>query len=267
MTEPMSKADRESLIRINRARAKQAEREADARAKILQAEVMNDITAEYNAQDALWRDAVNIARDYVAKANAQITVRCAELGIPPHHAPTLSTGWLPRSPEFADRNRRAEVRQLAEARIAALTQDAKAAIQGNALNVEERLILDGLQSDEAKRILAALPTVEQLMPPLSIESLGVDRWQPPEDGGARLLTAMTPADRRRRKVLRAIARHPDASDRTIAAIARVDHKTVAAARRSGETAGELVSVQGGIGGEFPTEADDLDDEDDEDDEP
>lgn len=55
-----------------RARAKQAEHEADARAKTLLAEVINDMTVEYEARDALWADAVAIAEEAAAKANAQI---------------------------------------------------------------------------------------------------------------------------------------------------------------------------------------------------
>ena len=89
-----------------------------------------------------------------------------------------------------------------------------------------------------------MPTVEQLMPPLSLEDIGVIRWQPPEDAAAQLTTPLTPADRRRRRVLRAIEADPGASDRKIAAIAGCDHKTVARCRRE---RWELPA----IGGELP----------------
>jgi hypothetical protein len=235
------KADRDALIRVARARAKQAE--ADARAKVLLADVLNDITAEYNAHDALWADAVAIAEGYAAKANAQIQVRCAELGVPPAQAPGLELGWRRRSAQFSDQDRRSEVRKLAEARLDALTQNAKTAIRASALDVEEQLILGGLESAEAKEFLAALPTVVQLMPPLAIEDLGVVRWQPPEDAAARLTTWLSPADRRDRRVLRAIEANPGASDRRIAEIAGVDHKTVAAYRRE---RGEIATAAGEI---------------------
>ena len=51
MTE-MSKANREALIRIAKARAKQAASEAESREKALLAEVEDLITAEYEAHDA-----------------------------------------------------------------------------------------------------------------------------------------------------------------------------------------------------------------------
>ena len=83
------------------------------------------------------------------------------------------------------------------------------------------------------------------MPSLSIEDLGVVRWQPPEDAATQLTTPLTPADRRRRRILRAIEANPTASDRKIAEITGVDHKTVAAHRLG---CGESPAS----GGELPT---------------
>src|SRR5262249_44870115 len=60
--EPMRPADRNAMIRIVKGRAKQAEREVDARKAFVIAEAVNDATAEYAAQDALWKDAVTIAK-------------------------------------------------------------------------------------------------------------------------------------------------------------------------------------------------------------
>jgi hypothetical protein len=110
--------------------------------------------------------------------------------------------------------------------------------------VETELIADDLQSADARKFLASLPTAEALMPSLSLDDLGVVRWQPPEDAATELITPLSPADRKRRQVIRAIQANPGASDRKIAEIAGCDHKTVAAYRRGGEF--------GEIGGEFPS---------------
>ena len=227
----MTNADRQSLIRVARGRARQAEREADMREKTLLAEVQDQLTAEFDAHDALWADAVIIAEEAAAKANAHIRVVCADMGIPPKEAPQLRLGFSSRGPSYTDKERRAELRKLAETRLTALKHQAKTVIRANALDAEERLILGGLESSEAKQFFAAMPTVEQLMPPLSLDDLGVKRWQPPEDAATQLTTPLTPADRRRRRVLRAIEANPDASDRKIAQIANCDHKTVATYRR------------------------------------
>jgi hypothetical protein len=227
---PMTKPDRDALIGLNRRRARQAEREAEARERVLLAEVEDLMTAEFEAHDRLWAEAVNIAKDAMAKANAQIQAQCLDLGIPPKHAPGLSLTWHARSSEFTDSSRRAELRRLAASRLAALTKTAKSAIQAASLNVEEQLILGGLQSGEARAFIAAMPTPEQLMPPLSLEDLGVVHWQPPEDAASQLTTPLTTTARNRRRIRRLIVAMPDASDREIARIANVDHKTVAAQR-------------------------------------
>ena len=139
-TNPMTNADRQALIRIVKARAKQAEREAEMREKIVIVEVLDLMTAEYAARDELWSDAVAIAEEAAAKANTQIQLRCAELGIPAKHAPQLELGWRSRSGEFINPSRRAELRKLAEAKAPAVTKTAKTAIQFAALNIEERLV-------------------------------------------------------------------------------------------------------------------------------
>ena len=70
------------------------------------------------------------------------------------------------------------------------------------------------------------------------------RWQPPEDAATQLTTPLTPADRRRRRILRAIEANPTASDRKIAEITGCDHKTVAVYRRGGESGGEFPALTG-----------------------
>jgi hypothetical protein len=245
-TSPMTNADRQALIRIARARAKQAEREVDARKAFLIAEAVNDATAEYTAQDELWADAVAIAEEAAAKANAQIQARCVELGIPAKQAPRLQLAWSSRSSDYGDSRRRAELLKLAEKRADAIAREAKAALHANALDYEERLIIGGLQTDEAKALAESVPTVEQLMPKLNIEDLGVKRWQPPEDAATQLTTPLTPAQRRRRQIRRAIEANPSASDREIGRLTGHDHKTVAACRR--DDSGEFPA----IGGESPT---------------
>lgn len=238
----MTPTERNQLIRLVKARAKQAERDAEAREKTLMAEVADLMTAEFKAHEELWAEAVTIAEEAASKANAQIAATCADLGIPPKEAPRLELGWRSRGPSFDNPMRRRELEKLAATRLAALTKEAKTRIQAAALNAEEQLVLGGLESVEAREVFRGLPTVENLMPALRLEDLGVTRWQPPQDAAANLTTPLTPAQRKRRQVLRAIEANPGASDRAIAKIAGVDHKTVAAHRR-GE-GGEIPAIDG-----------------------
>jgi hypothetical protein len=100
MTQPMTPTERGQLIRLMKSRAKQAERDAEAREKTLMAEVLDLMTAEFEAHDKLWDDAVVIAEEAAAKANAQIAMACADLGIPAKEAPRLELGWHSRGGSY-----------------------------------------------------------------------------------------------------------------------------------------------------------------------
>ena len=241
----MNRADRDDLIRLARSRARLAKLKASEREKVLLSEVEDLLAAEFEARDQIWADAVAIAEDAAAKANDVIAARCADLGIPAEYAPKLILHWAARNPETAGTPaRRAELRRLALARLSALVASAKTQIDEQLLEVETALIAGGLASDDAREFLAAMPTAEMLMPPLTLDDLGLTTWQPPEGAAAALLTPRTPADRRRRRILRAIEANPAASDREIGRTLGVDHKTVGVYRR--KTAGELPAPPGEI---------------------
>jgi len=260
----MTRGDRDALARLARQRGKQAKAEAEQREKVLLAEVEDLMAAEFSARDKLWAEAVAIAEEAARKANDVIQARCVDLGIPARHAPSVSIGWEARSRSFGSSKRRTELRKLAQSRLAALTATAKLEIDRQTLETETLLLAGGLQSGEAQAFLAAMPTVDRLMPSLSLDDLGVRHWQPPTGAAGALLTPSTPADRRRKLVLRAIEAHPGASDREIARVAGCDHKTVAAYRRAAEElpapAGELPNETG----ELPSddEGDGWDDDED-----
>jgi hypothetical protein len=127
--------------------------------------------------------------------------------------------------------------------------------------VETELIRDGLETADAIRFVEAMPTVDQLLPPVTVgepESgrhsdqrdsdeyrSRYDSWTPPQDGAGALLTpsSATNREQKRQALAQALAANPEASDRAIARIAGVDHKTVAAARPQ---AGEVPTEAGEI---------------------
>jgi hypothetical protein len=238
----MTKADRDALIRIAKNRAKQAEREAETREKLLLAELETEFLAEFSREDELWAEAVKLAEQEVDKANTRIRAVLTELGVPERHQAKMAVRFIPRSLEYADRDRRTELRKLAVTRLAALTKMAKTAIRERADQIEETLIIGGLDSDEAKAVVTQMPTVTELMPNLHLDDLGVKRWQPDEDVVWQLTnTSRSASERIKRRVLRAIEANPGATDRKIAQIAGCDHKTVAKHRRD---RGEIPAISG-----------------------
>ena len=211
----MNKGEREHLIRLARSRARLAKAEAAEREKILLAEVRDLMTREYQARDELWAEAVKIAEEAARKANDLIVARCLDLGIPADQAPSLGLSWQARRAGFEDKSRRAELWKVAQSRLTALTTAAKTSIDRASLETETALISSALESEDAQAFLAQMPSAAELMPSLGLDDLGVKTWQPPEGIASKLVTPTTPADLRRRKVLRAIEAHPGASDREI----------------------------------------------------
>jgi hypothetical protein len=244
----MTKSEREQLAKLARARARLAKSEAAEREKILLSEAEDLLTAEFSAQDEMWAETLKIGEEGDRRRNEWIRAQCAKIGIPPPGAPQRVTMWLSRGPEYGDPSRRGELRRLAASRLAALTATAKRMIDAQCLETETALVRSGLESADALAFLEAMPTAEQLMPSLSLDDLGVTHWQPPVGAAAALLAPSTPADRKRKIVRQAIEANPGASDRKIAEIAGVDHKTVSKYRAA---AGELPAGAGEIPGEIP----------------
>ena len=96
-----------------------------------------------------------------------------------------------------------------------------------------------------------MPTAEQLMPPLALADLGITTWTPPDSAAEELLTPATTADRKRVRVRHALKDNPGKSDRHIAQIAGVDHKTVASIRRAYSATGPTGELPASDG-ESPT---------------
>jgi hypothetical protein len=81
--------------------------------------------AEYHFdQDEIWRQAHAVANE----AAATIAERCRELGVPARFAPRVELDWYDRG-ENASRQRRAELRGVAQTRNAAIEQAVRAEIE------------------------------------------------------------------------------------------------------------------------------------------
>ena len=263
--QPMTPGDRRRLESLARKRAKVATSMIGERVKVLRAEVEDQLSAEHKFDDELWADVNRQAQREVAKADAHIAEVCRKLGIPENLRPSISVGWHQRGENMLA-SRRAELRKLAQARIDAAAQSAKVAIEANLLGVETELIRGGLESTEAIAYVDSMPTVEQLLPTIQVAELGPGKppktygrgdldedtyvgryggWQPPQDAAGSLLTPSTATtrDAKRQAIAAALAANPDGSDREVARLTGVDHKTVGKLR--------------GQGGEIPSPTEEL----------
>ena len=171
--ERMNRSDRDDLLQICRMRARVAKADAAAVAAQRKADFAAQLAATYSFdQDAVWKQAQAAADEATEKAREEIARRCRELGIPRSFAPTLGLHWYDRG-ENASAKRRAELTRVAHTKIDQLEKKARLEIERASVDVQTRLVADGLASAEGRAFLEAMPTADQLMPvsPLSAPGL------------------------------------------------------------------------------------------------
>jgi hypothetical protein len=104
------------------------------------------------------------------KVNAYIKERVRERGLPDSFAPSFGTYWMNRG-ENMFKERRAELRRVAKAKLEANAEAAKAEIDRKEAALLVELLTHGIYSNAAKDFLSQLPTAEQLMPQLQISDV------------------------------------------------------------------------------------------------
>ncbi len=165
-----SKSEREELTRYSRRREAVAVEEAKARSEHLLADFELQMATCYKPDDDAWASIVAEAKGIVAEANAHIAAKCRESGIPAEVAPQLNLGWASRGENML-KERRAELRKVAQTQLAAEERRAVAEIKRRCVEFEGLVLSGGLESEEARELLASMPAVADLMPPLDAGKL------------------------------------------------------------------------------------------------
>ena len=167
----MTKADRDELARLIKARVRVAKSVVEQRAAALLADAERQLATRYKIDDAAWVDLTEAATQAVRDADAELARRCRALGIPEEFRPGLTVSWWGRG-ENGLSERRTELRRVARTRIDAMAKQARVAIETKALDGLEMLAAGALESAAAREFLASMPTVDTLMPALDISALG-----------------------------------------------------------------------------------------------
>lgn len=167
----MTKGEREELKWLARERARVAKHDAQRRTADLKAMFEHQLADafDYNS-DETWSQAVLIAREECAKAQAAISERCEALGIPLAMHPLVNFDWQTRGP-YAVAGQQQNLRRVAHGRIAAQERAAIAEIDRAALEIQTNLVRAGLTSETAIEFLSAMPSVNDLMPPVNMDEL------------------------------------------------------------------------------------------------
>jgi hypothetical protein len=168
---PMTKSEREDLVRLIRNREKVMKTAASQRSAELLAEFEQQIASVYRYdQDETWKAAHQAAATAVKQAQQTVLARCGELGIPARFAPEILLSWRGRG-ENAISERRAELRAVAKSRIAAIEKAACTKIEMTCLDAQTRILAHGLTSTAAIDFFDNMPSIEMLMPPIEMTSV------------------------------------------------------------------------------------------------
>ena len=119
--------------------------------------------------DDTWREAVEKARAVAKTVNAEIEQRCRELNIPRRFAPRLQEPyWVGNDMSYRTRGEKAEFRQAAASKVDAMKKQAVTEITRRSVEAQEKILVPGLTSAIAQKLLATIPKVTDLMPTLDI---------------------------------------------------------------------------------------------------
>ena len=171
MADGMTKGEREELSKLLQAQLKLGQRVAEHQAAALLADAEEKLAARYSSEDARLRDITDEAKRAMADLDKKLAERCRELSIPPSFRPRVGFAWGDRGENML-KERRAELRKVAQTRIDDMKKHALVSIETHVLEARTRLAAGALTSEDAKNFLATLPDVKQLMPALDLTTLG-----------------------------------------------------------------------------------------------
>jgi hypothetical protein len=166
----MTKGDRAELGKVLKYRAKVAKGDIENHAGRILANIEAQLAAVYPENHAAWADVTEHTRQLIADADTQIAERCRKLGIPEQFRPSIDFRWYGRG-ENAIKDRRAELRKVAQMELAARVKAAKNAVDRRTADLLTQLAVDMLESSQAKDFLNAMPSVDDLMPPITLDDL------------------------------------------------------------------------------------------------
>lgn len=178
--DPMTARERAELAQLMRRREAVAKTAAKQRAAVVLARAEADLAATFRADDDRWAVVMAAAHAAVEAANAEIARVCREEGVPREFAPSLNTYWLSRG-ENGLKERRVELRRVAESRVKAMELAARTEIERRSVEAQTAILAGGLADGAARRMLDSLPSADALMPALAVAELEASA----EEGRAR----------------------------------------------------------------------------------
>ncbi|MEY2539320.1 MAG: hypothetical protein QOG67_3060 [Verrucomicrobiota bacterium] len=171
MNEKMTKHDLDKLLQLDKNEVKALKHATEARRAQVVAQGEADIARLYKTDHKPeWAQLYKEASAIVQKLNARIRDDLEAEGKSVQFAPSADLHWSSRG-ENAESVRRAELRKVLVTESKAQQEAACVAIDLYSVRAQRELLTCGLETDIAREILAARPTLENLMPSLQLSDL------------------------------------------------------------------------------------------------
>lgn len=155
----MLKAERLELSKLVRQRAKVAKGEADQRASLLRADFEEQLAATYPLDHQAWDSLTEEVVERIKAVNKKIAKRSAELGIPERFCPSICWSWRSRG-ENSIKDRRMELRMVAQTRITERVKRAKCEIDRRSVDLQTQLAQDGLKPSKLRNFWPRCPALK-----------------------------------------------------------------------------------------------------------
>jgi len=166
----MSSAERSELAKLVRLRSRVAKNEVMATIGTKMARFESHLAAQYDKYDEHWAELSKEADAKVKQLDAELAKRCQQLGIPDRFRPELDISWYHRG-ENATKQRREELIRVAKSELEAQALRAKSLIERKEVELIGKIVEEGMDSENAKAFLEAMPTADQLMPELTLSKI------------------------------------------------------------------------------------------------
>jgi hypothetical protein len=173
MSSELTRRDVDALIKVVNQRARLAGQQIDAAKAARIAQFEADALQVWDTRMLGISEAVAAANAEVEKIRQQMNARLDELDLPEHSRPRLASVGI-YAQQSADRYFRSDLRRQITTEVDAAAKAAKIQIETEKLRVTEQLLVNALDSAEARSLIESLPTAEALMPSLEVTVL-VDR--------------------------------------------------------------------------------------------
>lgn len=167
----LSRQETHDLGMIIKERAKVLKAHAQEQAKACMADFENKLSKIYSYdQDEVWKRVTEEATETIKKAQEKIEAQAAKKGIPKDLAPILALTWQGRG-QMAARERRGELRRVAQAECDAMVAAAVTKIEKQSLDLRTQVVAMALLTPEASMFLESLAPIEEVMTALDFGAI------------------------------------------------------------------------------------------------